>query len=92
VYWVEIKRLITGTLRCCGLVFACLVGYKHYRRYGEWSSHSVGVVVCKPFGYEALCAHGSVLEFAETAAALGVPALRFDYLCTGDSGEPAWSP
>lgn len=48
---------------------------------------SVGVVICKPFGYEALCAHRSVRAFAEAAAALGVPALRFDYLGTGDSAD-----
>jgi alpha-beta hydrolase superfamily lysophospholipase len=48
---------------------------------------SVGVVICKPFGYEALCAHRSVRAFAETAAGLGVPALRFDYSGTGDSAD-----
>lgn len=44
-----------------------------------------GVVVCKPFGYEALCAHRSVRAFADAAAALGMPVLRFDYVGTGDS-------
>jgi len=44
-------------------------------------------VVCKPFGYEAVCAHRSVRAFAETAASLGVPTLRFDYMGTGDSSE-----
>jgi hypothetical protein len=48
---------------------------------------SVGVVICKPFGYEALCAHRSVRAFAESAAALGVPELRLDYLGTGDSAD-----
>ncbi|HEY1890252.1 MAG TPA: hypothetical protein VGG63_07595 [Steroidobacteraceae bacterium] len=46
-----------------------------------------GVVVCKPFGYEALCAHRSLLAFADSAAALGMPALRFDYAGTGDSAD-----
>ena len=46
-----------------------------------------GVVVCKPFGYEALCAHRSVRAFADTVAALGMPALRFDYAGTGDSAD-----
>jgi alpha-beta hydrolase superfamily lysophospholipase len=45
----------------------------------------VGLVICKPFGYEAICAHRSLRAFADAAAALGVPSLRLDYLGTGDS-------
>jgi alpha-beta hydrolase superfamily lysophospholipase len=54
-------------------------------------SCDVGVVICQPFGYEALCAHRSLRAFAQMAAAVGVPALNFDYLGTGDSVdlEPA---
>jgi alpha-beta hydrolase superfamily lysophospholipase len=47
----------------------------------------LGLVICKPFGYEATCAHRSVRVFAESAAAIGIPALRFDYLGTGDSAD-----
>jgi len=47
----------------------------------------LGVVVCKPFGYEAICAHRSLRAFAEAAAAAGVPALRFDYAGSGDSAD-----
>jgi alpha-beta hydrolase superfamily lysophospholipase len=48
---------------------------------------SVGIVVCQPFGYEAICAHRGTRAFAEAMAAAGMPALRFDYLGTGDSAE-----
>ena len=47
----------------------------------------MGLVICKPFGYEATCAHRSMRVFAATAAALGIPVLRFDYLGTGDSAD-----
>jgi alpha-beta hydrolase superfamily lysophospholipase len=46
-----------------------------------------GVVICKAFGYEAICSHRSVRTFAEVAAAAGIPALRFDYAGTGDSSD-----
>jgi pimeloyl-ACP methyl ester carboxylesterase len=46
-----------------------------------------GLVICKPFGYEALCSHRTVRVLAETAAELGIPTLRFDYLGTGDSAD-----
>jgi alpha-beta hydrolase superfamily lysophospholipase len=46
-----------------------------------------GVVICNPFGYEALCAHRSVRAFARTAVELGMAALRFDYAGTGDSAD-----
>ncbi len=47
----------------------------------------LGVVICSPFGYESICAHRSVREFAQAFAGAGIPALRFDYLGTGDSGD-----
>jgi len=46
---------------------------------------SLGLILCNPFGYEAICAHRSLSHFAAAAAAAGVPALRFDYDGTGDS-------
>jgi pimeloyl-ACP methyl ester carboxylesterase len=50
-------------------------------------ARAAGVVLCKPFGYEALCAHRSVRVFAEQIAALGLPTLRFDYRGTGDAAD-----
>ena len=45
----------------------------------------LGLVICPPFGYEAICTHRVLRHFAEAAAAAGVPALRFDYDGAGDS-------
>jgi pimeloyl-ACP methyl ester carboxylesterase len=44
-----------------------------------------GIVICKPFGYEAICAHGSIRAFADACASGGATVLRFDYAGTGDS-------
>lgn len=53
------------------------------------SPATLGLVICKPFGFEAMSAHLSVRAFAEAAAELGIPALRFDYGGTGDSEDLA---
>ncbi|MFO1115606.1 MAG: alpha/beta fold hydrolase [Beijerinckiaceae bacterium] len=45
----------------------------------------VGIVVCAPWAYEALCAHRALAEFAESLAANGYPTLRFDYPGAGNS-------
>ena len=45
----------------------------------------LGLALCSPFGYEAICAHRTLRHFAEAAADAGIPALRFDYDGTGDS-------
>ena len=47
----------------------------------------LGLVICNPFGYEALSAHRSIRTFAQSAVELGLPVLRFDYLGTGDSAD-----
>jgi alpha/beta superfamily hydrolase len=53
---------------------------------------SVGVLLCNPFGYEAVCAHRSLRHIAESAAKNGLPALRFDYEGTGDSSGVGTDP
>ncbi len=45
----------------------------------------IGVVLCNPLGYEAMCAHRTYRHFAERLARRGFPTLRFDYHGTGDS-------
>ena len=61
-----------------------LFGWLH-RPPSAVPARSTGVVICNPFGYEALCAHRSLRHFAEAAALAGYPTLRFDYDGTGDS-------
>ncbi|MFM0414710.1 alpha/beta fold hydrolase [Paraburkholderia aromaticivorans] len=46
-----------------------------------------GVVLCNPFGHEAMWLHRAMRELAQRLAARGVPVLRFDYLGTGDSAD-----
>jgi alpha-beta hydrolase superfamily lysophospholipase len=62
-----------------------LFGWIH--RPSPGSVTRTGLVICAPFGYEAICSHRSLRSFADAAAVLGVPTLRFDYLGTGDSAE-----
>jgi len=62
-----------------------LAGWLH--RPAGRSKPGIGLVICKPFGYESLCGHRSIRAFAHMAAELGMPVLRFDYLGTGDSQD-----
>ncbi len=64
-----------------------LFGWLHARPGGPPSS--VGLVICKPFGFEAMSAHLSIRAFADSVADLGIPALRFDYSGAGDSEDLA---
>ncbi len=47
----------------------------------------LGLLLCQPFGYEAICGHRGMRRFAELSASRGMPALRFDYQGTGDSAD-----
>jgi len=60
-----------------------LFGWLHRPELPETSS--VGLVICSPLGYEAICSHRTLRHLARAAAAHGIPALRFDYDGTGDS-------
>src|SRR3984957_8204000 len=86
-------QLLQSPVRAAGSAQALYFNSGEHRLFG-WLHHSpnglkadLGVVVCQPFGYEAICAHRGMRAFAEAIAAAGMPALRFDYLGTGDSPE-----
>ncbi|MGQ7937715.1 serine aminopeptidase domain-containing protein [Paraburkholderia sp. D1E] len=51
-----------------------------------------GVVLCYPFGYDALCTYRGMRRLAERLAARGMPVLRFDYPGTGDAVGEASEP
>lgn len=65
------------------LAFSGCLGWLHPGRAGR------AVVLCPPWGFEALCVHRSLLALAEALAAVGLPCLRFDLPGTGDSLDPA---
>lgn len=55
-------------------------------------SGQAGVVLCSPFGYDALCTHRGWRKLAERIAAAGLTVLRFDYPGTGDSAGSEQDP
>ena len=85
----DLARLATGAGSAVPLYFESaahrLFAWLH--RPAVQAAPGLGLVICKPFGYDALCAHRSMRAFAEAAVQLGVPALRFDYRGTGDSDD-----
>jgi alpha-beta hydrolase superfamily lysophospholipase len=62
-----------------------LFGWVHAA--GEAPRSDLGVIICNPFGYETVCAYRSLRAFAESCAASGITALRFDYRGTGNSSD-----
>lgn len=79
-----------------------------FRAAGSWcfgwhhparsAARDMGVVLCRPFGYEAICTYRSYTVLAEMLADDGFDVIRFDYQGTGDSAGsdtdpdrvPAW--
>jgi pimeloyl-ACP methyl ester carboxylesterase len=65
------------------VTFGGCYGVLHLPAGGEATT---GVVLCSPFGYDALCVHRGWREFAQAlTVAGGMAVLRFDYPGTGDS-------
>lgn len=62
-----------------------LFGWIHWPAAAPVSD--LGVVICKPFGFEAISSYSSVRSFADAVSALGIPVMRFDYAGTGNSEE-----
>jgi alpha-beta hydrolase superfamily lysophospholipase len=68
-----------------------LFGWLH-RPPAASAARGVGILLCSPSGYEAICTHRSYRHFAQSAAARGYPALRFDYDGTGNSAGGSLDP
>ncbi len=64
------------------IVFGQLFGWYHAPAQ---PTRNGGVVLCNPFGYEAMCLHRCYRVLAERLASSGIASLRFDYHGTGDS-------
>lgn len=56
-----------------------------YHAPAEPMERDLVMVVCPPIGHEYINSHRSMRRLADSVAAAGVPALRFDYHGTGDS-------
>ncbi len=64
-------------------------GFHHPARAADGRTRAIGIVLCNPLGYDAMCTHRTYRHLAERAAEHGFQTLRFDYEGTGDSaGRP----
>ena len=67
------------------VIFDHCFGWLHEGEPAGNLSATRGVVLCQPFGREAMWVHKGWRVFAEALADSGAPTLRFDYAGTGDS-------
>lgn len=68
-----------------------LFGWLHLPR-GNPPARNIGLVLCNPFGFDAVCSHRTIKHLADKAAQLGIPSIRFDYDGTGDSAGSEFDP
>lgn len=69
---------------------ARLFGWLHSPR--PEARRGLGVLVCNPFGFEEVCAHRSLRQFAIALSEAGWPSLRFDHAGCGDSEGDEFMP
>ena len=62
-----------------------LMGQYQAPEYGADATGDRAVLMCNPFGQEAIRCHRAFRQFAERLAKMGIASLRFDYFATGDS-------
>ena len=61
---------------------ACCFGWFHP---ASLPMRGVGVVLCRPLGYESICAYAAYTQLAGALSRAGFDVMRFDYHGTGDS-------
>lgn len=69
-----------------------LFGLYHEPAAISGNAGNLAVLLCNPFGYEAMCTHRSYLHLAHSLARRGLPVLRFDYHGCGDSSGDDYDP
>jgi pimeloyl-ACP methyl ester carboxylesterase len=75
-----------ATVGASPLVFEAAGGWCFgWHNPASGARRGVGIVLCRPFGYEAICAYRTYTLLAEGLAQDGFDVLRFDYQGTGDS-------
>ncbi len=71
------------------VIFDDCFGWLHEGQPRDMRGVVRGVVLCQPFGREAMWVHKGWRVLADELAAAGSPTLRFDYAGTGDSAGEA---